>query len=483
MKRIISLLLVILLLGTLLVGCKKDLVDNTDPQQTNEVASDNEEFNDFPNIEKKDNGGKDFTILYATRQLYQKYYFAIESNGELINDINFERQTLINDHLGINIVPMPIEDIHEVGERLQMASKSGDVPYQLALTHSFVGVASNATSGNLHDFGQVQCLNLDADYWRKDSMKSIAIGGKMYLGSGRCMLYEPTVTLFNKDMINNADASFNADDLYQLVRDKKWTIDNLKYYAQAVSPEQNADVAVGEGVYGYVSYNDWEVCSFMAASNHFAVTRDQQSGKLVTTPFTQKLHDIFIEVKSLFDAPYTYWYSPNTPQSSANPSSVVMQDGRAMFATVSIANAINVISNSESKIGILPNPAYAEGQDIKSLDWSGFVTIPISVKDIELSGAVVELLCYYGNKLVYPAFYDKLLGTRTAENWTDAEMLDFIFDSMVSDPGLTFIETSDDMYNMFYIFSKLISKNSTEVSSFVKSFEKGATKHLQKMEK
>ena len=480
MKKIISLLLVILLLGTVLIGCRKDGGDNTDPEQTNEVATDSTEIDDFPNIEKEDNGGRDFNILYIVRQLYQKYYFATEANGELINDVNFERQTLINDHLGVNIVTIPVDSLDEMSEKLNMAASSGDDPYQLALTHSYIGVTTNATNGNFFDFGKVQCLNLDADYWRKDSMEAMAIGGKMYLGSGRCMLYEPTVTLFNKDMVNSADESFNADDLYQLVRDKKWTIDNLKYYAQAVSPDQNEHVEVGKGVYGYVCHNDWEVWSFMAASNHFVVTRDQQSGKLITTPFSQKLSDIFAEVKDLFDQKYTYWYAYGATTDAAT---TVMREGRTMFATVGIAGAISTISNSEYKIGILPTPAYAEGLDVKSLDCCGYVVIPVSVVDIELSGAVVELLCYYGSKLVYPAFYDKLLGTRTAENWADAEMLDIIFASMVSDPGLAFIESSTDMQQMFYIFPHLIGKGSADVSSYMKSFESQATKRLQKMDK
>ena len=103
MKRIISLLLVILLIGTLLVGCKKDNEENI---PTDTVASG--EVDDFPNIARQNNGGKDFNILYPMWSLYERYYFALEANGELINDANFERQAAINEYLGINIVGLPI---------------------------------------------------------------------------------------------------------------------------------------------------------------------------------------------------------------------------------------------------------------------------------------------------------------------------------------------------------------------------------------
>ena len=484
MKRIISLILVILLLATVLVGCKKDKEET--PDETAATGSQTEE-KFFPAIEKQDNGGKDFNIMYPMWSLYERYYFATESNGELINDANFERQTEVNDYLGVNIVGLPVVAegsklaITVVSENLTKAAMSGDDPYQLALTHCFIGVASNIKSGNLIDFGSVKNIDLSQSYWRKSSMESLSIKGKMYVGSGKFLLYDPVITLFNKDMLNNADETFNADDLYQLVRDKKWTISALKTYASAVSTDGNADKEEGKGTYGYVCQNNWEPLSFMAASNYFVVSRDAQSGKYVANEFTQKVHDIFIDVKSLFDEKYTYHYPALSGGASEYTSSNMMRDGQAMFANMGLMVAIQAISNSDAKIGILPVPSRDEGQDTQTLDWGGFMVIPISVVDPDLSGAVSELLCYYGGELLYPAFYDKLLGTRTAENWADAEMLDIIFASMVSDPALAFNETSNDLYQLFYMFPTLISKNSTDVSSFMKTWTKGATKQLEKM--
>ena len=158
-----------------------------------------------------------------------------------------------------------------------------------------------------------------------------------------------------------------------------------------------------------------------------------------------------------------------------------MRDGQAMFANMGLMVAIQAISNSDAKIGILPVPSRDEGQDTQTLDWAGYMVIPVSVLNTDLSGAVSELLCYYGGELLYPAFYDKLLGTRTAENWADAEMLDIIFASMVSDPALAFADGNTDLQNLFYTFSSLISKNSTDVSSYMKTWTKGATKQLEKM--
>ncbi len=472
--------------------------DNTNDDNTNDDNTNNDNDNissggsgavtdNFPNIAKQDNGGKDFNIMYPMWSLYEKYYFATEANGELINDVNFFRQTAINEHLGINIVGMPMvaeggmDALHVVSDRIKKAAMSGDDPYQLALTHCYVGIASNIVGGYLLDFSSVNNMDFDRSYWRKDSMEPLAINGKMYLGSGKFLLYDPCVTLFNKDMLENADASFNVDDVYQLVRDKKWTIANMKTYASSVSTDANAGKPAGEGTYGYVCQNDWEVSSFMVASNYFVASKDAQSGKFICTPYSQRVYDIFDAIKELFDQPYTYHY----PYSSSSEyiSSDMMRDGQAMFATMSLMTAMEAISSSDAKIGILPIPSVDEGQDIKTLDWGGFMVIPISVVNPELSGAVSELLCYYGEKILYPAFYDKLLGTRTAENYADAEMLDIIFASLVSDPALAFLECGSGLKIMFYMFSTLIDWNSTEVSSLMATYTRGVNKELECMTK
>ena len=480
MKRIISLLLVILLLGTVLIGCKKDKEEG--PANSNPSSGTEEEF--FPVIEKQDAwNGKDFNIMYPMWSLYERYYFALEQNGELINDANYERQTAIKDYLGVNIVGLPItaegskDAIHVVSDNLQKAAMSGDDPYQLALTHCYVGVAGNIQSGNLLDFGSVKNLTLDQDYWRKDSMESVSINGKMYVGSGKFLLYDPCVTVFNKDMLANADTSFKVDDVYQLVREKKWTIANMKTYASAISADANDGVEAGEGTYGFVCQKNWEMSSFMAANDYFVASRDQ-TGKYSATEFTQKIHDMYTSVKDLFEEPYTYYYGYTAD--SDYISSDIVREGRSMFGIMSLMVAMDAISNSDFKIGILPVPAVDEGLEVQTLDWGGFMVIPVSVLDPDLSGAVSELLCYYGEKLLYPAFYDKLLGTRTAENYADAEMLDIIFASMVTDPALAFLGTSDNLHHLFYMFSELIGNN-TEVSSFMNTYVRGASKQLAKV--
>ena len=466
----IAALLALLLLCATLIGCaksEKDEEETTKKDKTVSTDNSNDDKYKFPDIELIDHGGIDFTIVYPAWSLYEKYYLAEETNGEAINDVNYERQLAINEHLGINILGLPLlaeggkDAVHVLAEKVQTAVNSGEDSYQLALTHCFVGVLGLGLGGHLADFGEAPNVNLDADYWRGESMESIAINGKKFYGTGSFILYEPAVILFNKDMISEFP-DFNVDNLYQNVRDKVWTIELMKMYASSVSTDANENVSAGNGVYGFSCQMDWELCGFMAASNYFTASKETD-GSFKLTPFSQKVDDLYIAVKDLMDAEYTY--SWNYSATSEEIGMKVMKEGRTMFYASGISPCINTIANSDVKIGILPYPSTEVGQEITTLDWAGFMTIPSSVKDFALSGAVSELLCYYGDMMTYPAFYDKLLGQRTAENMQDAEMLDIIFDSLVTDPGLTFIKDGGDLYQMFYMFPQLISKGSVEVSS------------------
>ena len=471
LKGIISLLLAIFILGAVLVGCAKTEPTGNETQANNNSVDTTEEVTDFPfNIPKQDNRDKDgnpkkFNILYTEWALVENYYLYDPDKraGELINDANFERQNAVNDYLGIEIVGVKGGDIFQTADKVQTATLSGEDSYGIALTHCYAGLSNLALGQYLIDFGSIECINLDADYWRGDSMKSVAVNGKQYLGTGSFILYDPAVLLFNKTMMDNyGGEEFDSNTPYENVRNKMWTLDVMMGYASKVSTVENENVAEGEGTYGFAIELDWMLAGFMASGNHFTLQSNGQGG-YVPTPHTQAVDDLYLKVKDLVDAEYTYgWdYSLDTH----NKIVKLMDKGKTMFVTTSLSTCIDTIANSAVKLGILPYPSMNPGQEIKQLDWAGFMIIPKSVKNVELSGAVAELLCYYGDKLVYPAFYDELLGLRSADNMQDAEMLDVIFDSLVTDPGLTYVKIDQDMYDMFYMFPILIKEGSTLVSS------------------
>lgn len=456
MKKLISIVLAIVILLPCLFGCA---TTETEETTSNDEVVTTSRYEDFPDIAKQDNGGKQFNIIYPQWMLYENYYFAEEYSGELVDKANYERDVSIEEYLGIDLVSMSGGDIDSTINKIKTAKMGGMDDYQLALTHCYSSVISAATGGFFEDLSNTPNLNLDAKYWRKEQMQSVAIDGAMYLGTGSYIIPDPCVMLFNKDMISKY-GDLSVDDLYQSVVDKKWTVEKLKLYASHVAVDVNENIDPKDGTYGFTTMDDWTLCSFMAPSNYFIV-EPTSNGKYDLLDFNERIDNIIDVVGSLYSSDYTYVWS------SANPYPITVGSGRTMFVTESLSDTIKTVSLSESHAGILPIPAIEEGMEHQQLDWAGYVVIPSSVVDKQLSGAVLELLCYFGEKDVYPAFYEKILGSRTADAPKDAEMIDIIFDSLVLDPGLAFLNNgASAMANIFYVVPRVLKRGGEGVSSW-----------------
>lgn len=87
-------------------------------------------------------------------------------------------------------------------------------------------------------------LNLDADYYDKNANDNLRIGEKSYFVAGDMLITDDDYTyccLYNKDMYkNNADLSGQYGDIYDIVREGRWTYDIFYEMCKVVSqPDEN----------------------------------------------------------------------------------------------------------------------------------------------------------------------------------------------------------------------------------------------------
>ena len=470
MKKIISILLAILMLLTCLIGC----ADEGDTENTNNSVSTDAEADDLPDIPKQDNNNEEFNILYPKWSLYENYYFSDGIKGDVVGDQNYTRQTLVEEHLGIKIVPIVTTNdafggVVDVINKIKTATLSGTEEYQMALTHCFNVLASAACEGHFANFEEIPNIDLEAEYWRGTQMRSVAIQNSLYFGTGSFIIPDPNVMLFNKGIVDSYP-DISTEALYQSVLDKTWTLEKMKLYASHVSTDENAED--GSGMYGFTTVGDWEIIAFMTSEGYYTATQDSK-GDYTLLDFNEKIDDICRAVDSLVKANYSY-------SCTLDEKDALMAGADAMFATAGLSSCISTVSSSSSQIGILPYPSISEGVEHQNLDWAGYMVIPSIVEDKALAGSVAELLCYYGEKNVYPAFYDKLLGLRTAENFRDAEMLDLIFDTLVLDPGLAFLDGAlTQLGYIFYVIPKTVyADGEVNVASYFEKYYKTAKLQL-----
>ena len=120
---------------------------------------------------------------------------------------------------------------------------------------------------------------------------------------------------------------------------------------------------------------------------------------------------------------------------------------------------IPLMLESEIPIGVLPYPTIEAGMSYQSLDWAGYFAVPRAIANTQMSGEVAELLSWYGENTIKNEFYNVLLGLRASNEPEDREMLALIFDNLVADPALPYMnEGASPVAYIFYVISRMLSK-------------------------
>lgn len=137
--------------------------------------------------------------------------------------------------------------------------------------------------------------------------------------------------------------------------------------------------------------------------------------------------------------------------------------------------------DTDLEYGFLPYPKWDEAQENYCNTMHAYGTswmcIPSSVKDTEQSGAIMESLSYYGQKLVNPAYYEITLEGKTIRDEESADMLDIIFETRFFDVGFYYQVGgyNNILFDMFY-------GGNTNFGSQFKASEKAVAKQLEKID-
>ena len=475
MKKFIKLTCLLLALAMtlpMIFACKKE-DENTDDASNGSVSTED----GIAGIPKQ-NYGTDFTIIYPNAGLFVDYYWAEEIGSSSISKANYEREMAIEEHLGIEIYYESFEQNQGVlNSMLEHNHLAGLDEYQLSMTHCFQDLVTVMSAGYLTDLTEVSGISMNEEYWNVNIMNSIKFQGHTYLGSSSFILHTPTVVLFNKDMAN-ALQGVSADKMYEHVREKTWTIEQMRIYASMADISENASLTDPlKGTYGYVSDTNWELCGFVTASGYYHVTTDND-GKYQLRDFNNSIYDIFKEVVAMTDSNYYFGWD----WAAKENEKISMSSGQAFFGTVGTDDMIKAMINTNVHLGVLPYPTIEKDMDYLSLDWAGYFCIPSVVSDKKLSGEVVELFSYLGKTKVETEYYDVLLGLRASDEPQDSEMLELIFDNLTIEPALTFLNAGESaLSSIFYTIPYMILNNQKAMASWYASNYRGAANMLNQV--
>ncbi len=239
--------------------------------------------------------------------------------------------------------------------------------------------------------------------------------------------------------INNtlAKQALGGVDVYETVREGKWTIDKLTEWAKTVSADMDGDgVQTYKDRFGLYVWDD-SVMGMMGASGTKVATVGSD-GKLSLTLNTTNGFNMFNKFTDIaYNEEYALTYQRYT--NSFNVVNAFQEDMALMWATSNTNTA--KIREMDSSFGILPYPKLSEDQSryystIAPYN-SQFLCIPYIYDEDEMNfiGVITESLAYYGKTITWPACYDQTLKGAFARDDGTLDMLDIIYSNYIYDIG------------------------------------------------
>ena len=393
---------------------------------------------DLPEVTTADFDGYEFNVLISSRSSRTPNDFEAQNPESAFGIAVYTRKMRMLEKYGVNIVyEADLRQEHAAQQKMETQYSAQSNDYDLGVINTYA-VAPITTAGFLYDLNTVPYLDLSKSWWDQTVVKDLTLSGSIYYVSGDTITTVDDymyATIFNKEMY---DQYVKDDtDVYQLVNDGKWTLDQLLRLSKLVTDQdQNGDDKLdGNDKFGLMTWYDELYASVQASGGRVAKINDE--GYIELTLQSERNFDVMRKYMELENAVTTINFQ-NTEKLAGNSWPSIFSDGKAMFF-MTIFNEISRFRDMETDYGILPNPKYNEEQEgwycTFSAGLASFMCIPGFQENIERTGIIVELLGYEAVDTITPGYYEKTLNGQYVKDEESIDSLTIILDNKFVDVG------------------------------------------------
>ena len=463
-KKILAILLCILCLFAI-VACQKESQSSSGSGVIANLEGD--EY--LENLHIEDYNGYNFRILIRENNKADQY--VEEGSSDPIEDAVYKRNKLVEEMFNIKISADTTVETH--GTQALNGILAGDDAYDAIFAHTRSAFVY-ATQGAAINFNEIDTINLDAPWWSKDIVDSANINGRLYVLDGDISMHRLSLAMcmfFNKNVFDELGLEYP----YELVEDGDWIFDEFEDLVKMGTKDLTGDgvITVGQDRIGFTD-TEWGVpIGIIYPGGQRIFTKDEEGIPQLTinTAKTVDIYDDFFDLMETDSAHIVI-------EALESPDVAGFKNGLSMFAGGSLGNAINYRSMDDD-IGILPLPKYDYDDEYKTTvnAYAHLVVMPITVKDEDRTGAIIEALSAIGSRDVVPAFYDMALKTKSTRDTESEAMIDIIKDGIVYDLGYAIGDGLGSIGN------NLCNTASHDFSSLYASLESSAQAQLQQFNK
>lgn len=460
------------------------------PEQFDQTHQANQsEQSEFKPVENTDYEGYKFRILGYDGEATGTWQIAAISEitaenetGEPINDAVYKRNKEVEElyNIEFGIVPVTYPNRGDFSTKFTKAVLAGDDTFDAAFLLGDAIPSALNKKNMAYDLNTLSSLELSNSWWDKNSVEALSINGKLTAVIGDVNFYSfaaPIAIFANKSFMQE----YSIENLYQLVRDGKWTWDALYDISKQVSKDLNGD--------GIIDHNDQvgfatqpqALYQVIAGSGEYITPKNNEDIPAFM-PETEKIAGIIGKVVPIFKDANTSIVATDISGYNNVYFDFIMpkfRDGDIMFHINQLLFSFE-LRGMDADFSILPLPKYDENQanygTIVEGAWGTYTVIPITCADTEKTANILEAMGYYSQKYIRPAYYDVTVTNKLVRDEDSLEMMDIILNNRVFD--LMTIYNWGDTKGMIYNIA-----NSGKADTFVSQLEKSEPKIITAIQK
>ena len=480
LSRLIAALLIAAVTCQFAVSCadksSAGTTSDTTAQSTNEGSSETERL--YPDVPVVDYDDYIFRALYWMVPGWDwrksKDIVAEEGSGDTIEDAVYRRNLTISEIYNVKF-ELDEVDAGALNNKLRQNIMAGDDVYTIVCQKQ-TDVADLITHGDLLNFFSIPYIDLEKPWWDENSINDYSIAGRLYLIAS-------DITINDKDgtaamaFAKQAAVDHNLPNLYDMVREGTWTVENFYNTYKDVARDLNGDGKMDEADYWGVLGGRDVLTTFFSGAGSRIVSKDENDIPYISVmsdrnaAILERLYNLTTESEVFY-----HHHIAGTDDAQFQD---LFENGHGLYHWIRF-DSISDMRASETDFGVLPIPKWEESQSryysVVSIYTSSLMSVPIVTQDLERTGILLEALAAESKYTLMPAYYEVALKTKYARDDESAEMLDIIINNRIYDLG--------EMLNpgglRDFVLDLSMKKTFTFTSTYAK-VERSAKKALDKL--
>lgn len=417
-----------------------------------------------------DYGGAQFRILALRTGYWGQDYddlWVEKADGDVLNDAVYARNMETEEKLGVKITQETSADVSGI---IRKCVNAGDNAYHIA-QHSLISLITHAISNELVFIGDVPAMNLDAPWYDRNAVAGLSIANKLAVITGDIEVSDKIsimALVFNKKIAE----SMNIENIYGIINGGKWTLDKFYDIITGVTSDINGDGTLDKNDrWGFI-VEDFGGWMLQASSGNRLAEKDENDIPYLTVDTERALNALDKIMKVMYEG-----NGRTGHLYTAEDFELMFMNDLAMFSYIAFSSVIPFRA-MDSDFGIIPMPKYDEAQDKYYSATSPFVSRPICIPksntELEMTGAVLEVMSRESADTVKTAYYDKLLHGKLTRDNESSEMLDIIFGNILYDIGSTF-----NWGGIWVMYNSFFAERNTEFVSYYERIREKAQTELE----